>query len=59
MGKKLEGADKEEWQQLPQDSCDVNNTASRGAMETEAGKVMWGRSVDLMDAQYVSIVTLL
>ena len=56
MGKKFAGDDKERWQQLHKDSSDVNHTGSRGAMETEAAKVMWARSVDLMDAQYTTIL---
>lgn len=56
VGKKLKGDEREQWQQLHQDHCDVNHTGSSGAMETEAAKIMWGRSVDLMDAQYTSIL---
>ena len=56
VGKRFAGDDKERWQQLHKDSCDVNHTGSSGAMETEAAKVMWARSVDLMDAQYTTIL---
>ena len=36
VGKKLKGEEKELWQQLHQDHCDVNHT---GSMETDAAKV--------------------
>ena len=44
VGNKLTGNDKE----LHADSS--------GAMETKTAKIMWGRSVDLMNAQYVSVL---
>ena len=46
VGKTFARDDKERWQQLHKDSCDVNHTGSSGAVETEAAKVMWARSVD-------------
>ena len=56
VGKKLEGEEKDQWQELHQDHCDVNHTSYSGLMETEAAKVMWDRSVKLMNAQYTSIL---
>ena len=56
VGKKLNGEEKELWQQLHEDHCDVNHTGSSGSMETEAAKVMWSRSVEVMGAQYRSIL---
>ena len=52
----MKGEEKKQWQELHQDNCDVNHTGSSGSMETEAAKVMWLRSMDLMDAQYTSIL---
>lgn len=56
VGKKLSGEAKTQWQQLHQDHCDVNHTGSSGSMETAAAKIMWARSVELMDAHYTSIL---
>ena len=46
VGKKLEGEEKEQWQDIHQDHCDVNHNGYSGSMETEAAKVMWGRQED-------------
>ena len=32
----------------------MNHTGSSGSMEAEAAKLMWARSVELMDARYTS-----
>ena len=56
VGKKLQGEEKEQWQELHREHCDVNHTGSSSSMETEAAKVMWARSMDLIGAQYTSIL---
>ena len=56
VGNKLSGDDREEWQELHRDNCDINHTGSSGSMEVEAAKVMWTRSMNLLDAQYTSIL---
>ena len=44
------------WKQLHVDQCAINHTGSSGSMETEAAKLMWARSVELMDAKYTSLL---
>ena len=44
------------WQHLHEDSCTINHRGSSGSMETEAAKVMWARSVELLDAEYTSLL---
>ena len=56
VGSKLDGEEKEQWLEIHEGHCDVNHTGSSGSMEVEAAKVMWARSMDLMGAQYTSIL---
>ena len=56
VGKKLSGEELETWKQLHADSCSINHTGSSGPMETEAAKVMWARSVELLNAEYTSLL---
>ena len=51
VGSKLSGEEKEQWLDIHEGHCDVNHTGSSGSME-----VMWVRSMDLMGAQYTSIL---
>ena len=46
----------EMWKQLHVDQCAINHTGSSGSMETEAAKLMWARSMELMDAKYTSLL---
>ena len=54
--KKLSGEELESWKQLHADTCSINHTGSSGSMETEAAKVMWARSVELLNAEYTSLL---
>ena len=56
VGKKLSGEELETWKQLHADTCFINHTGSSGSMETEAAKVMWARSVELLNAEYTSLL---
>ena len=56
VGKQLAGEELEMWKQLHVDQCAINHTGSSGSMETEAAKLMWARSVELMDAKYTSLL---
>ena len=56
VGKKLSGEEAETWKQLHADRCAINHVGSSGSMETEAAKLMWARSVELMDAEYISLL---
>ena len=56
VGKQLSGEELEMWQHLHEDSCTINHRGSSGSMETEAAKVMWARSVELLDAEYTSLL---
>ena len=53
VGKRLSGEELETWKQLHADSYFINHT---GSMETEAAKVMWARSVELLNAEYTSLL---
>ena len=53
VGKQLSGEELEMWKQLHVDQCAINHT---GSMETEVAKLMWARSVELMDAKYTSLL---
>ena len=44
------------WQHLHEDSCTINHRGLSGSMETKAAKVMWARSVKLLDAEYTSLL---
>ena len=54
VGKQLSGEELEMWK-LHVDQCAINHTGSSWSMETEAAKLMWVRSVELMDAKYTSL----
>ena len=56
VGKRLSGEELETWMQLHADTCSINHTGSSGSMETEAAKVMWARSVELLNAEYTSLL---
>ena len=53
---KLSGEEAETWKQPHADQCAINHTGSNGSMETEAAKLMWARSVELMDTEYTSLL---
>ena len=53
VGKQLSEEELEMWKQLHVDQCAINHT---GSMETEAAKLMWAWSVELMDAKYPSLL---
>ena len=54
VGKRLSGEELETWKQLHADTCSINHTGSSGSMET--AKVMWARSVELLNAEYTSLL---
>ena len=54
VGTKLSGDELETWKQLHADRCAINHVGSSGSME--AAKLMWARSVELMDAEYTSLL---
>ena len=56
VGTKLSGDELETWKQLHADHCAINHVGSSGSMETEAAKLMWAQSVELMDAEYTSLL---
>ena len=56
VGTKLSGDELETWKQLHADRCAINRVGSSGSMETEAAKLLWARSVELMDAEYTSLL---
>ena len=56
VGKRLSGEELDTWKQLHADSCSINHTGSSGSMETEAAKVMWARSAELLNAEYTSLL---
>ena len=47
------GEELETWKQLHADTCSINHS---GSMETEAAKVMWARSVELLNAEDTSLL---
>ena len=54
VGKRLSGEELETWKQLHADTCSINHTGSSGSMET--AKVMWARSVELLNAEYTTLL---
>ena len=56
FSKKLSGKELVTWKQLHGGMCTINHTGSSGSMETEAAKMMWARSVVLLNAEYTSLL---
>lgn len=46
-----------EWRQQHADDCCINHTKSSKAMEQEAAKIMWGRSVQKLRFRYVEMLS--
>ena len=59
-GEKLKKEDPEayrEWWDRHKSSCHINHTGSAGSMEKAAAVEMWGRSMEMNQARYVSMTS--